>query len=285
MNAVATPSHDQPDIARTPVVAGRRFRRVLLWLGSPLTVLFLGFASFNLLTLVAIDEYQVVTTFSTAELSPVEHVAVTNHTGRIEVVGTSTGDARLEIDVTDGLFRADREERVDGDTLRATASCTLWFTTHCRVDQRLWLPADLSVEVRGEHGDVAIDGVAGALRVNGRFGELNLVDTSGPTTIDHGFGSVTARGLTSTEITVSHRFGDTLLSFSEPPDEVRVDSRFGTTTIELPDDGASYRVTGRSTLGDRRIEVRTDVDSERTIHVDSRFGDVTIRYASGNSGG
>jgi hypothetical protein len=279
MTAPASPSTDQTDGPRTPVVASRRLRSVLLWLGSVFTVITLLVVGFRLLAQVAYDQYLVTETIEATQLAGVGQVRVANTAGSIDVVVSDRSDASVTLDVTDGLFAADRTVGVRSGVLRVETSCDLWFATHCHVDQRLAVPATLPLEVRGRHGNVRVQGASAALRVDGRFGDLVVQGAGGTVSIDHGFGAVTATDLASTDVDVALRFGESTLGFVVAPSDVRVDSRFGSTTIEVPDDGTVYRVTGTTSFGDRSIQVRTDPDSTNLIHVDSAFGEVTIRYA------
>ena len=284
MTAIASPPASPPPPPPPPahtgtvVVAGPRLRRVLLWVGSAVTVVALLLVGFRLLAQVAYDQYVVTEAIDATQLAGVNQVRVSNTAGSITVVASDITDASVTLDVVDGLFAADRSVAIRSGELRVDTSCDVWFATHCRVDQRVAMPASLPLDVRGRHGHVRIEGASAPLRVDGRFGDLVVEGAAGPVSIDHGFGRVTAAGLGGAEVDVTLRFGESRLEFAVTPSDVRVDSRFGSTTIEVPDDGTVYRITGTTSFGDRSIQVRTDPDSSNVIHVDSTFGEVTVRY-------
>jgi hypothetical protein len=279
------PSPSLPLVDREPVRPSPKARRVIVGIASAVTVLLLLGGFFNLLTNVARHQYLVTRTWSGAEVAALAEARLSNDAGHLEVTGLATRDVHVEVDVTDGLFRARHAERLSGDLLRTSGSCPLWFATHCRVDQRVQLPAGTPLDVHARHGHLTIRDVDGPVTIDAKFGAVRLTGLGGGGRISHEFNDLTATGLRGAAWQVRHRFGNTELRFDEAPVELRVDVQFGTTVIVLPDDGASYHVTGESGFGHRDIEVRTDPSSDRRIHLDTRFGDVTVRYALGSTGG
>jgi hypothetical protein len=273
-------STSTPLSQRRPVEARPSQRTWILGLASLATVVILAASFLKLLTIVAIDEYTVTATWSPAELATVDRAHLSNRAGRLEVVGGADGTVQVDVEVTDGLFRADRDERIDGDTVRVHARCTLWFTTHCRVDQHIRIPAAMPLTIDARHGDVVLRDLGGSLTSNTGFGPLVLDGIAGDAAIRHEFGELEARRLGSRSMQATHRFGNVHLHFADAPVDVRVEVEFGATVIEVPDDGQAYHVTGSSSFGNRSIQVRTDPNSERVIHLDTRFGDATIRYTS-----
>ncbi len=271
--------HHLPLAERRPVAPSPRARRWVIGLASTAAVVLLAGTFFQLLTAIARHEYTVTETWTGADVSAVESARLSNHVGHLEVTGTARDEIRVDVEVTDGLFRARRNEAVVGDQLRTRASCPLWFTTHCRVDQLVTLPADLRTEIDGRHGTVTLTGLAGPVVSDTAFGPLRVAGLAGPTVLRHQFGDLAATGLRSDSLEVRHRFGNTDIEFAEAPTELRVDTQFGTTVIELPDDGAAYRVTGATSFGTRTIDVRTDSESPRHIELDTSFGDAIVRYA------
>jgi hypothetical protein len=262
-----------------PVVASPRLRTVVRWVGGIFAIATLAAGSFKLLTTFAYDQNTVTATYSAAELGPVAEVAIRNSAGDVVVRGSRSREATVTSDVADGLFRARDGHRIEGNRLAVWGSCPVGFTTRCHVHHALDVPAGLDVAVTGRLGNIDVAGMTGALRLDSRFGRVSVEQAGGPLTIDHDFGVLTATALTSPTVEVAHEFGDTTISFVEAPTEVRVRTRFGATVIEVPDDGTAYRITGSTDLGVRTVYVRTDPGSDRVIHVDTRFGDATIRYA------
>ncbi len=261
-----------------PTVAGRGTRRAMLWIGSVFTVLALLAGLFRLLTAVAYDQHFENLTFTAAELASVDEVSIRNSTGHVEVTGTRDPDARVEVDVGDGLFRARHRSVIEGGALALEASCPLGFATRCRVHHDVELPAPLGVNVHSRMGHVSITDFDGDVDVSERFGSVSLERVGGAVAVDQRFGDVTARALVSPSVSVDNQFGSVTLAFDNSPVDVRVTSTFGQVTIELPDDGAAYRISGSTDFGERTVDVRIDPDSDRAIHVDSTFGQVTIRY-------
>lgn len=268
------------DIRNTrPVVASPRLRTVVRWVGAAFTIATLTAGFFKLLTTFAFDQNTTSATYTTAQLAAVDEVSIQNTAGDVVVRGGPSSDATVTSDVADGLFRAREWNRVDGDQLTVRGSCPMGFATRCHVHHALDVPAGLDLEVSGQLGTVDVSGMTGALRLGGQFGRMSIDGATGPVRIEHGFGELVASGLASPVVEVSHQFGDTTLTFSEPPTNVQITTQFGTTLVEVPDDGAPYRIRGATQLGNRSVEVRTDPASDRVIHIDTQFGDATIRYA------
>lgn len=261
-----------------PVSATPRMRRAVRIVGSVVAGLILAVSLFRVLSAIAYDDYVVDTSYPAAEVAGVELLAVDNSAGHTEVRGAPGGGVQLSTEVTDGLFRARHDHRIQGDRLRVDADCPVGFATRCRVDHRVTVPDRFGVEARGRFGDVTVTGITGPVDVDGGFGRVELTGLAGSLRVRHGFGTIEARGLTAPSVDVSNQFGETTLVFATAPTDVRVDAQFGATVIELPDDGTAYRVTGAGDLGNRSVEVRTDPSSERSLHVDHQFGDLTIRY-------
>jgi hypothetical protein len=262
-----------------PVTASPRLRATVGWVGAAFTVLTLAAAFLKVLSMVAYDQYTLVGAYQPADLAGIDSVLVENSAGGVEVRGSAARSARVTTDVTDGLFRSSHGHARSAGELRVWGSCRASFATHCRVDHVLEVPDHLGLTVRARHGNIVVSGVTGPLDLDGRFGGMDLTGASGPVRLRQSFGALVARDLTAESATVWHRYGETTLSFVEPPREVRVSTQFGTTVVEVPDDGGAFQVTGTSAFGNRSVEVRTDPASDRLIHVDTRFGDVTIRYA------
>jgi hypothetical protein len=262
----------------SPVAASPRVRSAFLWMGSAVTVVALTSMLFNLLNAVAWNTYVVEHFVAEAELDGIETIEVRNSAGGIEVIGVGAGGAKLTSEVTDGVFSADHGYRLDAERLVVTGDCRFAFATNCRVDHHLEAPSSLALVLRSNHGDLSVTDTSGPIRADARFGEVTIGRVSGPLEVDNRFGSIRLRDLRSQLVRVEQTFGELQASFIEAPAEVSVVSRFGAVVIEVPDDGGTYAVTGSSSFGERRIEVRTDPDSARRIHVDHDFGDLTIRY-------
>ncbi|MGY6502383.1 MAG: hypothetical protein ACXIVQ_15975 [Acidimicrobiales bacterium] len=262
----------------SPVTAGPRLRTTARVVGSVFAVIVLAGTGFSLLNTIAYEHFSVDTSYTGTQLARVESVVLDNSGGGGEIRGTSQAGASLTTTGTDGLISSRHDSRVAGSVLHVDGSCRGTIGTRCRVHQSAAVPSHLSVEARVRHGDLTVADIAGPVAVDTLFGRVDLTDLSGPLELRHGFGLLQAQGLRSTDVDATHQFGQMTLAFVEAPTSVRVDSRFGQTIVEVPDDGTAYRVTGTIEFGERTVSVRTDPDSERTIHVDHQFGDVTIRY-------
>ncbi|MEW2592663.1 DUF4097 family beta strand repeat-containing protein [Micromonospora aurantiaca] len=99
----------------------------------------------------------------------------------------------------------------------------------------------------------------------GLSGELNLTS---------GGGAVDASGITPATITARTGGGAIQLTFTKPPESVRVDSSGGDVTLRLPRD--RYSIDAQGSGGTTTVEIPTDAAAAHRIGVHSGGGDILV---------
>ena len=159
-------------------------------------------------------------------------------------------------------FAAPRlEARVEGDALVVRARCGWPLGLACDLDHVLRVPA----------------GTGG--RVDSSAGDVRAADLAADVTLRSSAGEVVATGLRGARVDAQSSAGDVELSFAAPPEQARAVSSAGDVVVELPDDGAGYRVSASTSAGDTGIDVRQDPAASRSVEASSSAGDVRVRYA------
>jgi hypothetical protein len=147
-----------------------------------------------------------VTETHTLPVSGTPTIAVRNSAGTISVVRGSTEEVRLVVTKkARGLFGGGSEadlERVpvtvtqEGNTIRVDA----WYrgmsiAKAVTVDLDFTIPAAANLDLHAAAGNVRVDGISGALRVEVNAGNSELRDVSGPLHIEGNAGNIEGRGV------------------------------------------------------------------------------------------
>ncbi|CAK7280288.1 DUF4097 family beta strand repeat-containing protein [Streptomyces misionensis] len=211
----------------------------------------------------ACDQYDDSDSRSFDVKDKVTGVTVDSAGGDIDVVA-GDGDG---VQVTENLKyksgkRPSTEHFVrDGDLhLKVATSCgSSLGSANCTVNYRVEVPRGVSLSLHSGGGTVHLDGVSGG------------VDAS------TGGGEVKAEDLAAGHLTASSGGGAINASWSKAPDDVDVNAKGGNVTLHVPDSG--YQVSASTTLGSKKVDVKTDSSSERHIKARTFAGDVKVLVA------
>lgn len=133
------------------------------------------------------------------------------------------------------------------------------FVGRCYADWDVTVPADLSVVLRTEVGDVDVAGLTGDLEVHGSVGDVTVAGA--PTTLD-----------------VTTSVGRVSATLEEPPDSVRLRTSVGDVDLRLPA-GVAYDLVDASALERASVDVETSGTSPHRVEVGSSLG--TVRVGDG----
>jgi Putative adhesin len=109
----------------------------------------------------------------------IARVAVTSDNGRVEIVTSESGPARVEATRRYALSRPDLAAFVRGGTLSVRAACPGWAFLSCSTDLRVVVPRGTDVRVNVSGGDVRVDGVAGAVFIRSASGSVTVTNARG----------------------------------------------------------------------------------------------------------
>ena len=136
-----------------------------------------GWAAFNVVTLVAHEERTEVTTYDAVDVRVLD---VDNSNGPVTITGAAE---REQITVTarisDGLRETEeRQSLVDG-VLELRASCPLIGSDWCSVRYTIEVPADIEVRADTDNGRLRVSGVDGAVDLDADNGSVEVADVGG----------------------------------------------------------------------------------------------------------
>ncbi len=147
-----------------------------------------------------------------------------------------------------------------GDVTSLSLDCppTGWVG-RCYADWQVSVPADLTVLVRAEVGDVDVAGLTGEVEVRGSVGDVSV--TGSPSTLS-----------------VTTSVGRVSASLEDPPESVRLRTSVGDVDLHLPS-GVAYDVQDTSSLEEAVLDVQTSTTSPHHVQVGSSLG--TVRVSDG----
>ncbi len=176
------------------------------------------------------------------------------------------------------------ERRHTGDALTVRPRCasdglSFGFRT-CRADLTVTVPADLSLNLLANSGDIGASGLSGPVLIRATSGDVTLDELSGPVAVKLDSGNVGARNLRSHSVRVSASSGDVKLGFRSAPDTVDVAVSSGNTHVQVPHESAGYQVSSTVSSGDSSVGVHRSTGSPHRITLRASSGDIRVDYTS-----
>lgn len=256
-------------------VEHRNARFAFTVLGGPLTVLLIAVTAFAITGTLARQSESSPIAFA----EPVTKVRIGVTNGSVTLRGGAVTSVTGERVLTRGLQSPSYSERVEGDTLVIEAHCVPLGNTWCDVSYVLDLPSSVEVEVETAVGGIRAFDMTGALHLRSATGGVSVEDVSGTLRLESGAGSVRGTGVGSGEVRAFSGAGPVDLAFVAPPTLVEAGAGAGSTDIEVPRDGSTYRID--EVLGadeSSRIAIVTDPTSSRVLKLESGAGGVSVHY-------
>jgi hypothetical protein len=253
-------------------------RRLWIVVGSLATVAAVGFATLNMVMLVAHEE---VTEHATFDATDITALDLHTDNGTIEIVGDDVDEITLEAEISHGLRPTTHRTAVEGDTLVVRSDCHFAMSYWCSTSYRLVVPRDLAVTASSNNGRVTVIDLTGTVDVDSDNGRLELIRLTGPVEATSDNGRVEGSGLRSTSVTATTSNGSVSLTFAAAPRTVVARTHNGSVEVVLPEGDASYRVETDTDHGSIDAAVRTDPASDRTVVASTHNGSVRVRYPTG----
>jgi hypothetical protein len=203
--------------------------------------------------------------------------------GDLTVRPAGAGDAvTLRQTLTWTVNKPQVTETWRGDTLVISEDCaapSYEVVNPCGADLELAVPAAVSVQSTLDSGSVTIKRMSGAVNARAQSGDIDLDGDSGTISARADSGNIHADRLASQQVNAQTLSGDVDFTFSSNPVSVTASVESGGVSISVPR-GATYRVSGQTSSGDRHIEQGIEDDSsQRSIVLNSQSGDVALSYA------
>jgi DUF4097 and DUF4098 domain-containing protein YvlB len=229
--------------------------------------------------------------------------------GQIDIIGHDEQGARVEVHSVSGR---DLKVSIEGDRLEIDHPQLRWdnfievfksMKSSARADVSVLVPRDVALtfgvvsagalisglttdaRLSTVSGDIVIDGLVGDLELNSVNGELSARGHTGRITAHTVSGDVTATG-TIPRFNADAVSGDIMVDIAGTPDEIRVNTVSGDTTIRIPEAlGARYRantVSGRVQLDNVMVVGSAGKGYTATTgSLDGSWVDISVNSVSG----
>ncbi|HEY4314693.1 MAG TPA: DUF4097 family beta strand repeat-containing protein [Actinomycetes bacterium] len=195
----------------------------------------------------------------------------------VDVVGSSSATGvRMIRTFHWSLARPDIAAHLSGDTLTVSSHCPWSPGIPCTGRVRLVVPAATRIVGGSGDGHLTVRGVTSAMNLSSSDGGLEVHGATGALRLSTSDGGISATGLHTGDVRASTSDGSVHLSFLAPPTAVRVTSSDGSVLVDVPHDGAAYRVNISTSDGSRTVDVPTDPSSDRHVAVSTQDGSVRV---------
>lgn len=254
--------------------------RVVWWaLGGLLVAGMLFWGTFNVVSLIAHEEYTLERTFPATD---VESLVIDTDSGSATVIAAPVDNVEVTADVSDGLQKTRIRQEIVGGRLELEGSCPGVLSDQwCRASFTVRIPADRPVMVNADDGSIEISGIDGVLNLENDNGRIEFDDIGGNITVSNDNGRIVGTGLRSSVVTADNDNGGIDLTFASSPTLVHVENDNGSIEVAVPDvEGETYRVDTSTNNGSEDNELRTDASSDRVIDLTNDNGSITVRYAN-----
>ena len=259
----------------------RRGRAAALIIGGVLTFAFVGWSILTLVTLTAWQSADGSRSFA----GQVKRVVVHSSAGGVTITGTRpTGgrSATASWHSRWSFFHPSVHASLAADgTLTVTTSCRQnWVPIGCNVRLGVGAPPNVPITVSSSGGGVTASHFTNGLVINSSGGGISLNDVTGPLTLDSSGGGIHGV-LHSSTVNADSSGGGINLTFSEPPQGVRVRSSGGGVRIALPQVSGDYRIRASSSGGSVHVDIPNNDQSSRLVDVSSSGGGVRVTRPTG----
>ena len=250
---------------------GRGWWRVL---GSIVAVFILAMIVLQVVSIIARSSETVRSTHDVEGLDGLEVLA---SNGDVRISAVDRDDVLVVAEVSHGLVRTRTKVEVVDGMLTASQDCP-FLVGRCWVDYRIEVPSDLRVTIDADNGSIAARSLGGPSTLRSDNGDVDAVGLHGPTRLQSDNGRVRAEAIESTEIEARSRNGEVLVDLQVVPTRAVAESDNGDVELRVPRSEHAYDLDLGTDNGSESGQLRTDPDSDRTLVVRSRNGDVTVGY-------
>jgi hypothetical protein len=226
----------------------------------------------------------------------VSEVQVDGTSGDVTLVPTGGKDAIVDSHAEGTLWLPDMQTRIDGGHVTVRGHCRLLSVGRCEATFVVRVPKGTPVRVRTASGDVRASGLDGPVDLKASSGDMELSDLAGDVSAKLSSGDIVARRLggraeletssgdidagelSSEVVNARATSGDVFVDLIGVPRRVDAAASSGDVSIAVPDGGEDYDAQVATSSGDRRLGVRSDPDSSRSLTAVTSSGDASIRY-------
>ena len=144
--------------------------------GSLVVLVFIGFGTFNLISLLAHEEHDEHATFDAAGITLVH---VDNSMGPVRIERADADVIDIAVHVSDGLRHTGVSWHVEQSTLEVRGTCPIMESQWCRSAFTLLVPPDIAVDVDSDYGRVEVSDRDGAVDIHSGDARVELANLTG----------------------------------------------------------------------------------------------------------
>lgn len=207
----------------------------------------------------------------------VDRVEIDVSSGRVEIVGSPSGETRLDFSVQSGWSRdGGIDHSVAGGVLRVTGGCDSGpFGVWCESDVTITVPSSASVSADASAGTLVVSGLSGETSLNSAGGSIEVSDQRGPLTAHSDAGSVRVSGLDADLVKATSSAGEVEIEAVSPPWSLDAESSAGSVRVTLPGD-VPYDVETDAAVGRELVTVDSAPGARHEIRAFSSAGSVEV---------
>lgn len=208
----------------------------------------------------------------------IDRVEIDVSSGRVEIVGSPSGETRLDFSVKSGWSRdGGIDHAVVGRTLQVTGGCDsgIFLGIWCESDVTITVPASAVVTADASAGTLVVDGLAGETSLESDAGSITVTDQRGALTAHSDAGEVLVTGLDAEVAKVTSSAGSVSVAAVSAPLSLDAESSAGSVRVSVPS-GISYDVETDSAVGREVVSVDTVSGAPHEIRAFSSAGSVEV---------
>jgi hypothetical protein len=208
----------------------------------------------------------------------IDRVEIDVSSGRVEIVGSPSGETRLDFSVKSGWSRdGGIDHAVVGRTLQVTGGCDsgIFLGIWCESDVTITVPSSAVVTADASAGTLVVSGLSGETSLSSDAGSIEVSDQRGPLTAHSDAGAVVVSGLDTDVAKVTSSAGSVSVAAVSPPRSLDAESSAGSVRVSVPGDVA-YDVETDSAVGREVVSVETVAGSRYEIRAFSSAGGVEV---------
>jgi hypothetical protein len=148
----------------------------------------------------------------------------------------------------------------------------------CGLDATLQVPSGIGVTLSTEGGNISVPVFSGSADLVSGGGDVTAGSLDGTMQVQTGGGNVNVQALTDADVTIGSGGGDVTLTFTRPPDHLRISTDGGNVNVILPPGGTAYDLRTSTDGGNLDVShsVPADSRSAHSVSLDSGGGDITV---------
>jgi DUF4097 and DUF4098 domain-containing protein YvlB len=262
-------------------MTARSDRRVALTVGAVLAVVFIVSTAFSVAdwTTGSTERNQTVRFGTQAIPGPVKDLTIDVRSADVTLVPTSTGEVVIDSRASGTFVKPKLQVRPEGARVRVSGGCPDITLGHCSAEIVVHVPAATAINVDAGSGDIAADGLRGAVHLRTASGDVTGANLYGTEVeLQSASGDVAVAAVRASNVSARSSSGDVTVESASVPKRIEARTNSGDVAVVVPPGNELYQVNAETNSGDRNVGVATSSRSANVIDAETHSGDVVIDY-------